>query len=450
MLARLLKQTALMGAILTASSVATCTSAAPFVPRPTSMNAFYNDDSAHVPEARQVYGKDRQRIRTVISAQGMHKKARHYGEIMEPDGAEQIALRDFRMLKQWHDRYVGGTLIDRDAYKDHAQALLETYGDVAGWGYQEYVDARYEFASSLWDTDAMIKTMDIHNRIGKPWLLGSGVLLGSGTAGMWAFTVKAMVAGSVIAPAAMPVWIPAVSAVGAAGLVVSLAAELRQQYWHRMYGDQYQRMGSLRQMGTEALARLKEHAPHLAEARDKILESVVGYYLDPMNETHTRKALNMCVGADNRYLNSDVYKKSGFAQNNITTLESVISLAVNKAKSGNFSIVLWDKGFSGNQDLSFDLMFCGHKYQFVRGKNRTNGEEVLYRLYAPELLTEMLERLSELSDLTQFHFQVKSVPFYIRMVSFLKSYCVEGLVKQPFDKSEKDEAEAPVGKTLPR
>ena len=415
MLANVIKQTMLVGAMLTASFMASA-------------------------EPRQVYGQDRAKLRTTISESDMRYKALIYGSIMTPDGDEQVAIRDFRMLKQWHDMYSEGTLPDMNAYRKNTNALFELYGRASAWGYQDYVDARYEFAESPYETDSMVWEAQLIESASWnfSWPVKAPLIMMTGLfGGILASAVATATAEEMDTANRVPKNLSTVTLGIAAAWVLYDLASLG--HWEWRYGSQYRNLINWKTLGDDVLKDLKNYSKDLSEARNKVMESLISYYVEPLDEEHSRIALKKCAVADNSYLVSDAYKESLFDQDNVKSLSDVLDVAYNKAKNGMFSLELRDDGYSAKQNLQFDIMLCKDgKFQFVRSRNHDGGFK-LYRLYRPELLVELVENLSLLSDLNQFRFHVTSVPFYFSLANPVSAYRVDGFIRSPASNTEETE-----------
>lgn len=412
MLANVIKQTVLVGIMLTISFMVSA-------------------------ETKPFYGQDRLKIRTVISESNMRQKASIYGNIMMPDGDEQVAIRDFRMLKQWHDMYVEETLPDRKAYKKSASDLLKLYGKTSGWGYQDYVVARHEFAMTSPAADTMVWEEQVTEAMGwnLSWPVKAPLMIG---AGLWGGILTSAAVNAVAQQASFAELIPRIfpkvtMAMMAAWSLYELAT---LSYWEWNYGVQYRALMLWKEQGEYALKELKNYTPALSEARNKIMASLVSYYLEPLDGQHTRIALKTCVSADSWYFASEAYNENLFAQESVKSLSDVLDVAYTKARNGTFSLELRDNGYSGMQNLRFDLMFCGNgTFQFVRSRSQ-DGEFQLYRLYKPELLVELVENLSLLTDLNQFRFHVTSMPFYASLIAPEKAFRVDGVIRSPNDEEK--------------
>lgn len=416
MLANVIKQTMLVGVMLTASFMASA-------------------------ESRQVYGQDRAKLRTIISESDMRYKALIYGSVMTPDGDEQVSIRDFRMLKQWYDMYSEGTLPDRGAYKKNVNALFELYGKTSGWGYQDYVDARYEFAVSDFSVDGMFWETQLVEatdwNLSWPAKIPLKLLAGLLGGGVGSAVVNAGKGEGVGVLTKMSEALPAAGMGLASAWILYELVSLG--YWEWNYGSQYRGLTNWQSLGHDALKELKDYSPDIAEARNKIMESLISYYVEPMDEHSTQIALQKCIDADGRYLVSDAYNEGLFAGEDVKSLSDVLNLAYSKARNGIFTLELHDDGYSAKQNLRFDIMLCNDgKFQFLKSQSH-DSEYKLYRLYAPELLVELVENLSLLSDLNQFRFHVTSVPFYFSLANPIPSYRVNGFIRSPASNAEEKE-----------
>ncbi|WP_281647097.1 hypothetical protein [Parendozoicomonas sp. Alg238-R29] len=361
--------------------------------------------SAIAEQPTRVFGHARMALHTGLPQTVQQEKESVYGEVMTPNGVEQTALRDFRLLSRWRDMRYSEILKEPEIYLRNESELLQIYSQVADWGVEDYVNARATLALTTRGFDDSVAVVNSNGHYSYYLWLGSHALV----------------------LAALPLWSPAVAGIGVAAFASSVVFHIRQGFWNGwLYMNDYGSLLDQKVKGETALAQLKDHTPALEKARKMIYQPLFKNHAMTLNQKDSDAVTAKCQNAGALYMTSPVYQNSMLANDDVKSLVDVFK-TVAGAGHGRFTLELLDDRYPAKQNFRFELLLCKSKL-YIKDVTQHQSGQVYARIHDLSGLKNFAEELSLLSDLNKFRFKVEDIPLYSRVINYSRALAVEGLV----------------------